>query len=443
MTDGTHRPTPGPRPGPRPGPTPAAARTPAAPPAPAPEPDPDAWGRVDEAGNVFLRTAEGERQIGSWQAGEPAEALAHYANRYRDLATEVVVLESRLRTHPEEAGRIAGDARTIREGLPTAAVIGDLGALDARLAKVIDAAAGAGERVKRDKAARREKAIARKEALAAEAEQLAEHSTEWKAAGDRIRAILEEWRTIRGIDRRTDDALWKRYARARDAFNRRRGAHFAELDRTRAAAKRAKEELIVEAEALQDSTDWGATAAAYRELMTRWKAAGRAPKDVDDRLWARFKAAQDRFFTARNAVTAQRDREFEANAEAKEALLAEYGPRIRPEEDLDAARAELRALQDKWEAVGFVPRGRVREFESRIAELERRVAEAADARWRRTDPEAQARVAQFESRAAEFAAEAERLAAAGAPEQRIAAARDSAAQWRDWADTARRALEEG
>ena len=78
---------------------------------------------------------------------------------------------------------------------------------------------------------------ARKEALAAEAEDLAANSTQWKAAGDRLREILDEWRTITGLDRKTDDALWKRYSAARETFNRRRGSHFAELDRERAGAR--------------------------------------------------------------------------------------------------------------------------------------------------------------------------------------------------------------
>ena len=102
--------------------------------------------------------------------------------------------------------------------------------MDRRLSAVIEHSVEAGEQAQADKERRREEAIAAKEKLAAEAEEIAENSTEWKAAGDRIRAILEEWKQIKGIDRKTDDALWKRYSRARDSFNRRRGSHFAELD---------------------------------------------------------------------------------------------------------------------------------------------------------------------------------------------------------------------
>ena len=143
------------------------------------------------------------------------------------------------------------------------------------------------------------------------------NSTQWKAAGDRLREILEEWRTISGLDRKTDDALWKRYSAARETFNRRRGSHFAELDRERVGARQAKEALCERAEELAGSTDWGATGAAFRDLLTQWKAAGRAAKDVDDALWQRFKAAQDTFFTARNAASAERDAEFRANADGE------------------------------------------------------------------------------------------------------------------------------
>ena len=148
--------------------------------------------------------------------------------------------------------------------------------------------------------------IARKEALAAEAEDLAANATQWKSAGDRMRAILDEWKTVSGLDRKTDDALWKRYSAARETFNRRRGSHFADLDRERAGARAAKERLCERAEELTGSTDWAATSAAFRALLAEWKTVGRAAKDVDDKLWHRFKAAQDAFFSARNAVSAER-----------------------------------------------------------------------------------------------------------------------------------------
>ena len=450
MTDSNSTPTPGTKapspaamakkPGPRPG---AAAKTVTPAPLPAREPsDPSKFGRVDENGNVFLTRGGQERQIGSWQAGTPEEGLAHYGQRYDDLVTEVELIETRLRAHPEDADSLRKSAEALKASLADAAVIGDIDAVEARLDKAIDASDTAREKAKEQKAQRREQAIARKEALAAEAEDLAENSTEWKAAGDRIRAILEEWRGIRGIDRATDDELWKRYSRARDSFNRRRGSHFAELDRNRAQARKIKEELVERAEALKDSTDWGHTARAYRDLMTEWKAAGRAPREVDDKLWERFRAAQDHFFEARNAVNAERDREFEANAEAKDALIAEYDSLIAPAKGLGAAKAKLRELQDKWDEIGFVPRGRVREFEDKIGRIEQRVSEAEDSRWRKTDPAQQDKVNQFQVKADDFTKQAE-AAEANGDATKAASLREQAKQWQEFADVAAKAVNEG
>ena len=445
--------TPTPNPGampsrtPKPGPRPGAGV--AATPAPAPvaptTPSVDAseaakFGRVDAEGTVYVTRGGVERAVGSWQAGTPEEGLEHYAQRFVDLSTEVALLDNRLATRPEDASSVRTQAQQLIDSLDEQAVVGDLDSLETQLKAVLEHADVAGEKAKEAKETRRAEAISRKEALAAEAEDLAANSTAWKAAGDRIRAILDEWKTIRGIDRKTDDALWKRYSKARDSFNRRRGAHFAELDRGRAAAKATKEDIIERAEKIKDSTDWGDTARAFRDLMTEWKAAGRAPRDVDDKLWKRFRAAQDHFFAARNAVNDERDREFEANAKAKDELIAEYGPLIDPEKGLGTAKAKLRELQDKWDEIGYVPRNKVREYEDKIGEIEQRVAAAEEKQWRKSNPVQQDKANQFQVKADDFRAKAEAAEAKG-DAKAAAELRAQAEQWQEFADVAAKAID--
>jgi hypothetical protein len=403
-----------------------------------PASDPHRFGRVDDDGTVWLITSSGERQIGSWQAGDPEAAFAHFGRRFDDLGTEVTLLEERLASGSGDARKIKASAAALAETLPTASVLGDVDALAARIATVSEraGAAVAAARAQRDE--QRAAATARKEALAAEAEELAANSTQWKAAGDRLRAILEEWRTITGLDRKTDDALWKRYSAARDAFNRRRGSHFADLDRGRAGAREEKERLCKRAEELAGSTDWAATSAAFRELLNTWKAVGRASKDLDEALWQRFKAAQDTFFSARNAANAERDAELVANAAAKEALLAE-AERIDPANQ-NAARAALRSIVTKWDATGKVPRERSAELERRLRAVEKKVRDAgAAAEASVVDPEAEARAAQFRTRAEQFERQAQKAQAAGRDKE-AAEATASAEQWRQWAQAAERAL---
>ena len=316
--------------------------------------DPTQWGRVDEDGTVYVRTADGERAVGSWQAGEPAAGLAHYGRRYDDLATEVSLLEARLKAHTGNPGEIKNKAQGLAEAIPTAAAVGDLDGLAARARAMVDTADSAAAESRAEKAAARAAQIARKEALAAEAEQIAAESTSWKAAGDRLKAIVEEWKTIRGIDRKTDEALWTRFAAARDAFGRRRGAHFASLDAQRGEARAAKQELIKEAQQLATSTDWGPTSAAMRSLMDRWKAVPRTGRDGDDDLWKEFRAAQDVFFAARAESDKKRTGEEQANQQQKEELLAE-AEKLDPTTDLRGAQNALRKIQERYDAIGHVP----------------------------------------------------------------------------------------
>jgi len=426
-------PKPVPRPGPaRPGPRPhASAATVPAPPAS----DPRKFGRVADDGAVYLITADGERVVGSWQAGDPDAAFAHFGRRFDDLATEVTLMETRLASGTGDARKIKAAAATLAESLSTANVLGDVDTLALRLAAIADKAAESAqaERARRDE--QRAELTARKESLAVEAEDIAANSTQWKTAGDRMRVIVDEWRTITGLDRKTDEALWKRYSAARDAFNRRRGAHFAELDRERVGVRETKERLCERAEELSGSTEWAPTAAKFRDLLNEWKAAGRASKDLDESLWQRFKAAQDIFFAARNAISAERDAEFHANGEAKAKLVAE-AEKI-DIDNLDIARAALRTITDKWDAIGNAPKERAADLDRRLRAVEKRVRDASESS--QVDPEAQARADQFRARAEQFERQAEKASAAGRTKD-AEQARASAAQWREWADTAVAAL---
>ena len=226
--------------------------------------DPHLWGRIDDDGVVYVTTAAGERAIGNWQAGDTEAGLHHFGRRFDDFSTEIALLEARLASGTGDPKATKAQAIALRETVETLPAIGDLDSAAIRLEIVIGAADAAIAGASHARTAARASAIKAKEALCVEAEALAE-STQWKTTGDRLKAIVEEWRAIRGIDRKTDDALWKRFAKARDTFTRHRGSHFAELDKQRGAAKDAKEELIKKAEALSDATDWGETAGAYRD----------------------------------------------------------------------------------------------------------------------------------------------------------------------------------
>ena len=385
------------------------------------------WGRIDADGTVYVKTSDGERAIGSWQAGDADAGLAFYVRRYEDLATEVTLLKQRLESGAGDPASTRTHAKELKDQLPTVAAIGDLAGLDARLDELLVAASAKADANAAVREQARAAATAAKEALAVEAEQIGESSTSWKVSGDRLRAIVDEWKLIKGVDRKTDDALWKRFAAARDAFGRRRGQHFAKLDAERGEAREVKEKLVAQAEELSGSSDWKETSAQMRELMTEWKAAGRAPRDVEDALWARFRGAQDAFFARRTGVLAERDSEQVDNQRKKEAIIAEV--EALDTADPRAAQTALRDLQERFDAIGHVPRDAMRRIDERMRHAEQKIRDAADAKWRQGSAQSNPFLTAMRERLSEAEQKLERARKSGDP-ARIAKAEQEVADRR-------------
>ncbi len=324
-----------------------------------------------------------------------------------------------------------------------AQAVGDLAGLDARLDALSGTIAAQREQRREERARKLEAAKADKERVAVESERLADGS-DWRNGANRLRQLLDEWKALPRLDKATDDALWRRFSTARTTYTRRRKAHFAEVGEQQDDARAAKERLVTEAEALATSTEWGVTAGKYRDLMTRWKAAGPAPKGVDDQLWKRFRGAQDTFFGARDAANAELDREFAGNAVVKEALLVE-AEALLPVTDLRAAKAAFRDLADRWDAAGKVPRDRMKELEGRMRTVEQAIRGTEDDQWRRSNPEARARaadtVAQLEGLLADLEAKREKAVAAGNTRKAEEHAAAIEAR-RSWLSEAQKALRE-
>jgi len=350
----------------------------------------DPWGRVADDGTVYVRTADGERVIGSWQAGSPDEALAFFKRKFDALDTEISLLEQRMSSTDLAPGQARASITRLTAAVSDANAIGDLVSLTTRLAALTERIEQRREEHKAAREQARNAAHEVKERIVAEAERLAVEATHWKASGERMRQLLDEWKAAPRGDRVAEAALWKRLSSARNAFAKRRKAYFASLEEEREGIRSRKEELVAKAEELSTSTDWAATATAYRELMRSWKQAGRADRATEDELWNRFKAAQDAFFKARSQVLDAKDRELREHVVVKEQLLAE-AEKLIPASDARAARAQLRGILERWERAGAVPRDAQERLEGGLRKVEETLRRAEDSHWRRTNPEALSR----------------------------------------------------
>ena len=409
------------------------------------------FGRVAEDGTVFVRTADGERPVGSYPGATPEDALAYFVRKYDDIGAQISLFAQRLNNTEMSPKDIDAGLKRLREATAEPNAVGDLAALVARVDALDARAAEKRAEASQARAAARADQLAARAALVEEAEKIAgtpPERTQWRTDGQRMKDLFDAWKAQQKdgprLDRGPEEELWHRFSHARTTFDRHRRQHFAQLETSQAEVKLAKQALVKEAEALSASKDWGATSTAYKRLMDRWRSAGRASRKDDDALWARFRAAQDAFFTARNAVQSAEEEEFRANLAVKEALLVE-AEALLPVKDLAAAKESLRGIQERWEAAGKVPRADMERIEKRIRRVEQVVRDAEDERWKRTNPEGRARAQSAVDQLEEaLAAQRVKLAKAQAKgdAKAVAEAEASIEARTLWLEQAQRALDE-
>ncbi|HZK05651.1 MAG TPA: DUF349 domain-containing protein [Actinomycetaceae bacterium] len=384
-----------------------------APPAPAPEPahkvqhvevplDPhelaeaSVFGRVAEDGTVYVREAAGERVVGQFPGATETEALTFYVRRFVDLAAQVRLFEARI---PLLSSRdLQNSLTSLREQVKEPQAVGDLDGLRQRIEHLEERVQQRRAEIQEEREAARAEALTLREEIVSLAEAISAQDvtrTQWRDSGENLHGLLEQWKTAQRsgprLDKAKEDELWKRFSKARTMFDRNRRQFFAERDAEHAGARAAKEALIARAEALSSSTDWGPTSAEYRELMREWKTAGRARRKDDDQLWARFRAAQQVFFDAREAQNQAIDQEYGANLEVKLQILEE-AEALLPVKDAREARSAMRLLEERWDAAGRVPRSEVQRVEGRMRAVDKAIKDVEDAEWRRSNPETTARV---------------------------------------------------
>jgi len=355
--------------------------------------DPAKFGRVGEDGTVFVITPEGEKAVGSYPGKTAEEALGYFVRKFESLASEVALLADRIKIGalvPEDAALAVSK---LKDQIKNVNAVGDL----ATLAKAVEQIPSLIEEHKEVyetrkaseeaiKAEKRKEAFDLKEKIVTEAESL-ELSDNWKSTGDRLKTLLDEWKSIARIDKHSDAELWKRFSHARNSFDKRRRTHFAELEARSAVVAQSKIAIVEEAKVLASSREWSATANRFKELMDMWKAAGRGKKNVDTKLWQEFKAAQDEFFTAKKADLEKRQESMVVNLAKREELIVEIEALL-PVTDVAAARRNFRELLEKWDRIGMTERSKRASLEDRLKKVQDEIDERHEEVARRSDPTA-------------------------------------------------------
>jgi hypothetical protein len=412
--------------------------------------DPSAFGRVAEDGTVFVRTSQGEKAVGSYPGKTPEEALTYFVRKFEVLAAEIALLAARIKSGALVPSDAYAAVKKLRDQVKDFNGVGDLGALAASVEQIEPLIEGHRETYEAKKAAetaakaaRLEQIIVEKEKIVSEAESLA-LSESWKATGDRLKVLLDEWKAAPRLDKKADAELWKRFSSSRNKFDKRRRTHFASLEAAQSEVADTKKKIVEEAEKLATSTDWVATAKRFKALMDLWKAAGRGKKNDDAKLWTRFKSAQDQFFTAKNADLEKRDVTMAANLAKREELLLLIEA-IMPISNVKEARKALNEHLRAWERIGMTHRDKRAAMDARVHAVESAVKESEAEIWRKTDPAAKKRAEEVVAQLTESIANYEKAAAKfedSGNTKKASEATESAAARKVWLAEAEKGLAE-
>ncbi|WP_218220038.1 DUF349 domain-containing protein [Nesterenkonia sp. Act20] len=361
------------------------------------------FARVDEEGHVFALTenaAEGEpaeTYVGQFSGASADEALLYFTRKFDELFNRALLLRARIAAGADSAKALQESAQHIAKELQDGVWVGDTAALAALLGQLTVEIQARNALEQQETEAVLAEHLATRERIVAEAEVLAgaDPSTQhWKSAQARMNELFEAWKGEQKkpprLTKAQEDPYWKRFRSARNLFEKNRRAFFATRDKEHGDIKAAKEALIAEAEALQDSEDFGSTTKAYHRLMDDWKALGRGARKTDDSQWTRFRAAQDVFFGARDKVNAETDAEYAENLVVKLEILEKLEA-LMPFENPEASREQYQSLLARWDAAGRVPRQDMKSTEGRLKQVQDAFRDAEAAHWRKTDPETIAR----------------------------------------------------
>jgi hypothetical protein len=348
-------------------------------------------GRVDDDNNVYVLDNGYERKVGQYPGVSGNEALAYFERKFHELESNVRILEQRVK-NKADAISIAKAAQKLSVDLVEPAAVGNLQDLRERVANIRPNI----EQLKKDKAEASEKvtkeAIKIRTEIATKAQALADkdpQKTQWKIASKQMTELFEQWqqsqKSAPKVPRKESEQIWKQFSQARTKFEANKRAFFSALTAESKNVRAKKTALVAQAEALD--AKGSDSSMDYRKLLDQWKLSGRSQGSQDEALWERFKTAGDNIYARKKEILAKESVEFQANYEAKIAVISE-AEKLDPSNNLAEAKKQLLSLQAKYEKAGKVPKDKIKETDSRMKTVEKKFKDFEQEQWRASDPAA-------------------------------------------------------
>ncbi|MCK4840077.1 MAG: DUF349 domain-containing protein [Desulfobulbaceae bacterium] len=197
---------------------------------------------------------------------------------------------------------------------------------------------------------RQAEAMVRRREICLLAAELAK-STAWQKTAAALKDLQGEWQALLPGSRREERQLYQQFREACNQFFERRQENYQSKASERQQHLLDKEKLCEEAERLaaEPQADY---ARKFRDLQSQWQKIGHVPRDQQEAIWQRFRAACDSYFNWISEQQQQNLKRKEELCEKVETLLAETTEEGAKQE----IAAKLTEMQQQWQEIGPVPR---------------------------------------------------------------------------------------
>lgn len=198
-----------------------------------------------------------------------------------------------------------------------------------------------------------------KEAFCAAAEKLAENEN-IVAAFNELQKLHEQWKELGPVAKEFRDDIWNRFRAATLVINKRYQAYFEEQKEQQLANLAAKTLLCEKVEEIAGRevaslNEWNAFSKEIEDVQKEWKAIGFATRKENQKIYDRFRAACDSFYTRKRDFYNDYKDNMNANLEKKTALCEE-AEQLKDSTEWKKTADRLIALQKQWKEIGAVPR---------------------------------------------------------------------------------------
>lgn len=177
---------------------------------------------------------------------------------------------------------------------------------------------------------------------------------EWNKRSKELVELQKVWKSIGFAPKKENNKVYERFRKACDQFFGNKREFYLELRKEMDNNFQLKNDLCIQAEGLQDSTEWKKTTEDLINLQKRWKEIGPVPRKHSDEIWKRFRAACDKFFQHKSEHFSTIDSKYDGNLKQKEELIAEIVAFV-PGEDQEENFRMLKDFQRRWSEIGYVP----------------------------------------------------------------------------------------